>query len=105
MAASILKGALPKTEEGAQVANELIADDDEQYERTAVELAMGLSYSVTSDGYGVGRGRLSEIRRMLFDSRQTCALFNTDRWVRDVERAYEEAWRKWESGEAGDIYL
>lgn len=105
MAASILKGALPKTDEGARVAEELIADDDEQYERTAVKLAMGLSYSVTSDGYGVGRGRLSEIRQMLFENRQTCALFDTSRWVRDVERAYEEAWRKWESGEAGDIYL
>ena len=105
MAASILKGALPKTEEGARVADELIAADDERYERAAVELATGLSYSITSDGYGVGRGRLSEIRRLLFDNRWSCALFDTYRWVADVERAYEEAWRKWEAGEAGDIYL
>ena len=105
MAASILKGALPKTDEGAQAADELIADGEEEYERTAVDLAMGLSYSITSDGYGIGQGRLSEIRRMLFESRWTCALFDTRRWVGDVERAYEEAWRKWASGEAGDIYL
>ncbi|MBE3048614.1 hypothetical protein IMZ48_40155 [Candidatus Bathyarchaeota archaeon] len=105
MAASILRGALPRTEEGARVADELIVGDDEQYERAAVELASGLSYSITRDGYGAGRGRLAEMRRMLFESRWTCALFDTRRWVGDVERAYEEAWRKWVSGEAGDIYL
>ena len=38
-------------------------------------LLVGSSYSVTSDGYGVGRGRLSEMRRMLFENRWTCALF------------------------------
>jgi hypothetical protein len=39
MAASILKGALPKTEEGRQAATELIANDDDQYEEFATKLA------------------------------------------------------------------
>ncbi|SPN98857.1 uncharacterized protein DNG_01898 [Cephalotrichum gorgonifer] len=105
MAASILRGALPKTEEGERVAKELTAGSDEQYERTAVEFASGLSYVMTGDGYGIGHGRLAEIRRLLFESRWTCALFDTRRWVGDVEQAYEEAWRKWVCGEVGDIYL
>jgi hypothetical protein len=105
MAASILKGALPRTDVGARVADELTANSDEQYERTAIELASSLSYQLTAEGYGVGWGRLAEMRRVLFESRWTCALFDTRRWVGDVERAYEEAWRKWVSGEGGDIYL
>lgn len=105
MAASILKGALPRTDEGARAADELIVDSDDEYEARAVELASGLSYEVAAGGYGVGRGRLAEMRQLLFENRWTCALFDTRRWVRDVERAYEEAWRKWVSGEAGDIYL
>jgi hypothetical protein len=32
-------------------------------------------------------------------------LFDTQRWVRDLEDAYEEAWRRWVSGEGGDIVL
>ncbi len=46
MAASILKGALPKSAEGEQAARELIAADDAQYEEFAVRLASGMSYSV-----------------------------------------------------------
>ncbi|SPQ21962.1 c7841859-b9a5-4aac-8d56-88f3992f8dec [Thermothielavioides terrestris] len=44
MAASILKGALPKGEEGEQAARELIARDEKEYEEFAIRLANGLSY-------------------------------------------------------------
>lgn len=104
MAASILKGALPKSPEGDRAAEELIAADDTDYENSAINLASGLVYS-TAKGYGEGSGRLSDLRKLLWQSKWTCALFDTRRWVRDLEDAYEEAWRRWVAGEGGDIYL
>jgi predicted O-linked N-acetylglucosamine transferase (SPINDLY family) len=100
MAASILKGALPKSTDGAQAAKELIATSDEDYEEKAVRLGSNCKY--------IGHrpaGRLRELRRMLYESRWTSPLFDTKRWVRDLEEAYEIAWTKWEKGEGGDIWL
>jgi predicted O-linked N-acetylglucosamine transferase (SPINDLY family) len=101
MAASILRGALPKTVQGRQAAKELIAEDENQYEQFAVKLASGFVY----DRNGVGTGRLSELRKLLYESRSTSALFDTKRWVSDLESAYQEAWRRWVEGTGGDIYL
>ncbi|TAQ84384.1 hypothetical protein B7494_g7281 [Chlorociboria aeruginascens] len=106
MAASILKGALPRSEEGRRAAAELIANDDEQYEEFAIKLASGFSYQIQpSTAYPSGVGRLGELRKLLYDSRWTCALFDTRRWVSDLEAAYDEAWRRWVANEGGDIYL
>ncbi|KAG4438856.1 hypothetical protein IFR05_005645 [Cadophora sp. M221] len=105
MAASILKGALPRGDEGRKAAEDLIAGDDAQYEEYAIKLASGLSYRMNSSGYGDGIGRLGELRKLLYDSRWTCALFDTKRWVSDLESAYDEAWRRWVADEGGDIYL
>ncbi|KAK3940701.1 putative UDP-N-acetylglucosamine--peptide N-acetylglucosaminyltransferase SEC [Diplogelasinospora grovesii] len=117
MAASILKGALPKSREGEQAAQELIAADDSEYEKFAVKLANSLSYRLVQSStnrphggegvevYGEGSGRLAELRKLLWKSKWTCALFDTRRWVRDLEDAYDEAWRRWVDGEGGDIYL
>lgn len=80
---------------------ELIAGDENQYEQFAVRLSSGLSY----DQSGAGTGRLTEIRKLLYESRSTCALFDTKRWVSDLELAYQEAWRRWVDGVGGDIYL
>lgn len=105
MAASILRGALPNSAEGQQAARELIADNDDDYETLAVRLAGGLSYLPSNGYYCEGRGRLAELRKLLFDSKWKCGLFNTRRWVHDLEDAYEEAWRRWVRGQGGDIYL
>lgn len=105
MAASILKGALPRGEEGEKAAAELIAKDDDQYEEFAIKLASGLSYRTLPSGRVEGSGRLGELRKLLYDSRWTCALFDTKRWVSDLESAYDEAWRRWITQEGGDIYL
>ncbi|KAB5563260.1 glycosyl transferase family 41-domain-containing protein [Coniochaeta sp. 2T2.1] len=104
MAASILKGALPKTEEGDRAAAELVVEDERGYEAGAIRLAGGLRYK-TDEGYGEGTGRLAEMRKLLWESKWTCALFDTRRWTRDLEGAYEEAWRRWVKGEGGDMYL
>lgn len=106
MAASILKGALPKSDEGTRAATDLIASDEKDYEESAVSLANGLTYRANVErGYGEGSGRLAELRKLLWDSKFGCALFDTKRWVRDLEDAYDEAWRRWVAGEGGDIYL
>lgn len=110
VAASILKSALPSgpaSERRAAIAD-LIADTEEAYEDAAVRLGSGLRYTLHQDATGVHRhesGRLSDLRRMLFEARWTSALFDTRRWVRDMEDAYSEAWRKWVAAEEGDIYL
>jgi predicted O-linked N-acetylglucosamine transferase (SPINDLY family) len=100
MAASILKGALPKNAEGARAALELVATSEDDYEQKAVALGKAFSYS-----NGIGHGRLAELRKMLFHARWTSALFDTRRWVRDLEDAYDEAWRRWVDGKGGDIWL
>lgn len=114
MAASILKGALPKSEEGEQAAKELICKDDDEYEDFAIRLANSMRYRLVAppgavpsldNVYGEGMGRLAELRKLLWKSRWTCALFDTRRWVRDLEDAYDEAWKRWVDGESGDIYL
>ena len=105
MAASILRGALPKTTEGDQAAKDLITDSDEAYEDQAVELGNDLSYSTVNGRQGVGKGRLMELRKLLYESRWSSALFDTRRWVRDLELAYWEAWRRWVAGKGGDIWL
>ena len=103
MAASILKGALPKSEEGKKAATELIAESEEDYEEKAVGLGKALSYVPGSSGKG--HGRIVELRKMLYHARWTSALFDTKRWVADLEDAYDEAWRRWVAGEGGDIWL
>ena len=100
MAASILKGALPKSAEGARAARDLIARDDNHYEQMGIRLASELRYR----GHRPV-GRLAELRRLLYDARWESALFDTRRWTRDLEEAYEIAWRKWVAGEGGDIEL
>ncbi|KAI9724792.1 MAG: hypothetical protein M1812_000068 [Candelaria pacifica] len=105
MAASILKGALPKSDEGNRAAEDLIVATDEEYAERATMLGIGLVYSRDPAQQGKATGRLMELRRLLYDSRWTSALFDTRRWVRDLEAAYAEAWRKWTVGEGGDIWL
>ena len=105
MAASILRGALPQTAEGDRVADALTVRSDEEYEERAVELGSDLVYTSHRGQEGCGRGRLAEFRKLLYESRWTSALFDTRRWVRDLETAYEEAWKRWIAGEGGDIWL
>lgn len=112
MAGSIVASALPLGDEGDRARRELLVNSETEYEETAVELGRGLKYAANSppgDESGArpghGTGRLLDLRRMLWEGRWESRLFDTRRWVRDVERAYHIAWRKWERGEGGDIWL
>ncbi|KAK3670391.1 hypothetical protein LTR78_009744 [Recurvomyces mirabilis] len=103
MAASILLGALPKDEEGARAAKELVAANEDDYEEKAVALAKSTTYPKGCKGKGTGR--LMDLRKMLYYARWNSALFDTRRWVRDLEDAYDIAWSRWVKGEGGDIWL
>ncbi len=65
---------------------ELIARDMKAYEELAVDLASNPA-------------KLASIRARLENSRKTNPLFDTTRWVRNVESLYWQAWRKFESGQ------
>lgn len=103
MASSILTSALPETEAGRRAREELIAVSDEDYENKAIRLCLSLQYE--AGGEGRARGRLPELRRLLFEERWRSKLFDTTRWVRDLEEAYEQVWRQWVNGEEGDVWL
>ncbi|OQD73002.1 hypothetical protein PENDEC_c017G01908 [Penicillium decumbens] len=103
MASSILSSALPNTEAGQQARKELIASSDDDYENKAIRLCIDLQY--IPGGEGRSRGRLADMRQMLFMQRHKNKLFDTARWVRDLEDAYEAVWAQWVNGEEGDIWL
>ncbi|KAJ5746715.1 hypothetical protein N7520_011897 [Penicillium odoratum] len=103
MASSILSSALPSNEAGQRAREELIASSDDDYENKAIRLCMDLKY--VAGGGGRATGRLVNMRQMLFLQRYTNRLFDTARWVRDLEDAYETVWAQWVKGEEGDIWL
>ena len=65
---------------------ELIADSLETYEATALRLARN-------------RPALSDLRQRLTNERGTLPLFNTDRFRRNIERAYTAIWECHKRGE------
>jgi predicted O-linked N-acetylglucosamine transferase (SPINDLY family) len=103
MASSILMSALPGSEAGRQARTELIASSDEDYEDKANRLCFDMRYEPGS--HGQATGRLVEMRRMLFMNRWRSKLFDTRRWVSDLENAYEIVWSAWVRGEEGDVWL
>lgn len=72
----------------------MVVNSMKEYEQRAVELANSLSY----DANGRGRGELQSLRRRLIESRDKMPLFDTLKWTRDVESAYQEMWRRWVEG-------
>ena len=64
---------------------ELVTTSLADYEALALELARNPQ-------------RLAAIRQKLADHRQTAALFDTARYVRDLERAYAMMWQRQQSG-------
>ncbi|KAL9584021.1 MAG: hypothetical protein Q9212_002362 [Teloschistes hypoglaucus] len=105
MAASILSGALPKSADGDRARKDLIVHSDEEYEEHAIELVTDMLYPVRGASVGIGRGKLVELRKLLYEGRWTSTLFDTRRWVGDLEMAYEKAWGNWVAGVGGDIWL
>jgi len=108
MASSIVASALPEGPEGDEGRRELLVKSEEEYEEHAIRLARNLRYYMGSTEHpasGHGQGRLMDLRRILWEGRWTSRLFDTRRWVRNLEEAYWVAWKRWEAGEGGDIWL
>ena len=108
MAAGIVAGALDlDTPGGQQARGELVAADEADYEAKAIALAHGLTYTPGSRADATPRaaGRLMALREMLWRNRWRSKLFDTRRWVADLELAYAEVWRRWVAGEGGDVWI
>lgn len=105
MASSIVASALPDGADGDEGREDLLVSSEKEYEEHAMRLASTLHYQVNDQGCTLARGRLLELRRMLWEGRWTSRLFDTKRWVGDLEMAYWKAWNAWEAGDGGDIWL
>ena len=77
---------------------QMIVDSAEAYEERVVALASSIVLSPSPDGVPIGSGELYDLRRALFLGRSTSPLFDTERWVRSLERGYVEAWTRWVDG-------
>ena len=106
MAAGIVGGALDlDTAAGQAARDDLVAVNEDDYEKKAIALANGLRYTGGEMGTPIAQGRLVELREMLWKARWTSKLFDTRRWVKDLELAYTEVWRRWVEGEGGDVWI
>ena len=65
---------------------ELVTENAADYEALAVRLAKDPN-------------ALTAIKKKLVESRLTCRLFDTDRFRRNIEAAYQQMWRRWLAGE------
>lgn len=95
IAASVITAALPDTPEGVQMAAELVPQSHQGYEDQVVRFG----------GSSAGRARLNDIRRVLFEGRETGDFFDTRQWVRYVEQGFRQAWLDWVEGKNQDIQI
>lgn len=83
--------------------DQMVVHSAEEYEERAVSLGLGLAYSTmyqseVQANVVRGTGPLMDLRRNLFEHRNYMPLFDTARWTRNIEKGYEEAWRRWVLG-------
>lgn len=95
IASSIIAAALPDTKEGKKMVSELVVHSDDEYE------SRGCYFAGTIEG----RARLLKIRKTMFEQRETGDFFDTEQWVRNVEKGYRQAWRNWVDSKHEHIYI
>ena len=71
---------------------ELIAETREDYERLALELAQNPD-------------RLASIKRRLSENRAGASLFDTERFTRNLETSYLQAYRRWFDGKGPEDFI
>jgi len=79
----------------------MVVDSIAAYEERAVRLALSItptSFRRTAGDSSQTQGELATLRKDLFMNRETMPLFDTHRWTRNLEKGYEEAWRRWVRG-------
>lgn len=80
-----------------------------EYERRAIDLAEGLTYDLLAPlkvdahlpearAQRRSKGELAQMRKKLFFSRDKSPLFDTKRWVTNMETGLIEAWDRWVMG-------
>ncbi|KAI8993329.1 glycosyl transferase family 41-domain-containing protein [Pilobolus umbonatus] len=83
--------------------SEMIVRNELEYEARAIELANSLKYTYETSSAGIlqrrGYGRLMDLRKRLYLSREKSRLFDTPRWTHNLEKGYVEAWKRWVTGE------
>ncbi|KAI9307445.1 glycosyl transferase family 41-domain-containing protein [Cunninghamella echinulata] len=94
--------------------HEMVVYSEKEYEDQAVQWAQSLSpspnpiiheekekitVSLSTNGQTIKKGYLMDLRKRLFLSRTKNPLFDTKRWTRNLEKGYQEAWKRWISGE------
>lgn len=72
--------------------DELVTENLDDYEALAIRLA--------TDGT-----RLRELRRQLERNRESCALFDTDRFRRSIEAAYQRMWERARDGGTPEAFV
>ncbi|RPD82549.1 TPR-like protein [Lentinus tigrinus ALCF2SS1-7] len=74
----------------------------EDYEARAIALAESVHYVPHHEPDGTvlprGQGELVDLRRNMYVNRDHMPLFDTLRWTRNMEKGYQEAWRRWVEG-------
>ena len=86
-------------------AGNMLAPPSKQYPMARTQHAPSPTTTPKSIIPPKATGRLFELRKLLYEARWSSALFDTKRWVRDLEDAYEIAWNRWVDGVGGDIFL
>ncbi|KAL5495255.1 hypothetical protein ACEPAI_718 [Sanghuangporus weigelae] len=79
--------------------SQMVVDSLKAYEERAVSLALSVTSSTFGRfGGGTGLGELADLRFNLFKNRERMPLFDCQRWTRNLEKGYIEAWRRWVRG-------
>lgn len=89
------------------LGKQMVVHSREEYEERAVALASAhwspnlerLSYGLNGgEGEIVSDSELLNLRRYLFLNRETMPLFDTRRWVKNLEKGFITAWKRWVDG-------
>lgn len=82
--------------------DQMVVNNLQDYEERAVTWANGVEYQSTQKPSGSTfmrpKGDVITLRRNLFLNRDKMPLFDTQRWVRNIEKGYTEVWRRWVAG-------
>lgn len=95
ISSSIVNAGFSQDAVGRSMANRLIVGDENEYEKRVIEFG-------SSD---TGRRELMNIRKTLFDTRFTSRLFDTQRYVKNLENAFAQAWLNWTENKHQDIVV
>lgn len=85
----------PENESCKGMAQELVPSTLQGYEDQVVHFG----------GSVAGRARLDQIRKVLFESRESGDFFDTKKWVHHVEEGFRRAWLDWIEGANRDIHI